>query len=86
MFFVRSTEKSAFLLRMYRRLKTVFFRSGQKTLFCIQYIYYNMIFIIFRPCFFLRKTKKTKKKFERTAVSADLNVLYKECVYTVFYA
>lgn len=86
MFFVRSTEKSAFLLRMYRRLKTVFLLGGQKTLFCIQYIYYNMIFINFRPCFFIRKTKKSEKKFERTAFSADLNVLYKECIYTVFYA
>lgn len=34
MFFVRSTEKSAFLLDMYHRLKTVFFCGGQKTLFC----------------------------------------------------
>ena len=34
MFFVHSTEKSAFLPRMYRRLKTVFLRGGQKPSFC----------------------------------------------------
>lgn len=62
MFFVHSTEKSAFLLDMYHRLKTVFLRGGQKPSFCIHNIYYNMFFYKFSPVFFHKKNEKKRKK------------------------